>query len=119
MADTPNAKRLKEEAELDKLSKFGIGFKYGKRGPIDRLLRDEGYGTSRSPGAQHAGHEKAEGIFRKEDKTVGETMADPRPRQAMREAAAEERRESRGMKKGGMTASKRADGIAIRGKTRA
>jgi hypothetical protein len=30
-----------------------------------------------------------------------------------------EKRESRGMKKGGMTASKRADGIAIRGKTRA
>jgi hypothetical protein len=30
-----------------------------------------------------------------------------------------EKRESRGMKKGGMTASKRADGVAIRGKTRA
>ena len=39
--------------------------------------------------------------------------------QEAREAAAGERRETRGMKKGGMvSASKRADGCAIRGKTR-
>lgn len=39
--------------------------------------------------------------------------------QEAREAAAGERRETRGMKKGGtVSASKRADGIAIRGKTR-
>lgn len=37
---------------------------------------------------------------------------------AEREAAAELKRESRGMKSGGMTASRRADGIAQRGKTR-
>ena len=35
-----------------------------------------------------------------------------------READAEIKRESRGMAKGGMTASKRADGIAQRGRTR-
>jgi hypothetical protein len=37
---------------------------------------------------------------------------------AAREADAEVKRETRGMKKGGMTASSRADGIAQRGKTR-
>jgi hypothetical protein len=41
-------------------------------------------------------------------------------KRAGREAAAEERREARGMKKGGAvkSASARADGIAQRGKTR-
>jgi hypothetical protein len=41
-------------------------------------------------------------------------------RKAARETAAEERREARGMKKGGKvsSASKRADGIAQRGKTK-
>jgi hypothetical protein len=41
--------------------------------------------------------------------------------QEAREAAAGERRETRGMKKGGMvksSASKRADGVAVKGKTR-
>ena len=45
---------------------------------------------------------------------------EPEVRKAMREAAAEERREARGMKKGGKvkSASSRADGCAMRGKTR-
>jgi hypothetical protein len=41
--------------------------------------------------------------------------------QEAREAAAEERRETRGLKKGGMvksSASKRADGCAVKGKTK-
>jgi hypothetical protein len=41
-----------------------------------------------------------------------------RKEKADRQSAAELKRESRGMKNGGMTASKRADGCAIRGKTR-
>jgi len=41
-----------------------------------------------------------------------------RKEKADRQSAAELKRESRGMKAGGMTASKRADGIAQRGKTR-
>ncbi len=58
---------------------------------------------------------------------LGYAMAEEAPRRraeaerkekAEREAAAELKRESRGMKTGGMTASKRADGIAQRGKTR-
>ena len=45
--------------------------------------------------------------------------AGARESEAVREAEAESKRESRrGMKKGGMTASKRADGIAQRGRTR-
>jgi hypothetical protein len=41
-----------------------------------------------------------------------------RVKQARDEADAEVKRETRGMAKGGMTASSRADGIAKRGKTR-
>jgi hypothetical protein len=119
--ESPNTKRLKEEKELDKLSAFGVASK--ARNSLTRLKDtvsgDSGYGTSRSPGARSAGDEKGESIYRNEGKTVGEVMDDQRPRQAMREAAAEERREARGMKKGGVvSASKRADGIAQRGKTR-
>ena len=119
--ETPNAKRIKEEKDLDKLSAFGVDRK--AKNSLTRL-RDAasgggGYGTSRSSGARAAGDEKSEEIYRKEGKTVGEVMDDKRPRQAMREAAAEERRESRGMKKGGVvSASKRADGCAVKGKTK-
>ena len=122
--ETPNERRLREEKELDKLNQFGIEHRYGKRGPIGKLIDkmsgdDGGYGTSRSAGARYAGDQVADKIYRTEGKSVGETMMDPRVRQAMREAAAEERREaSRGMKKGGMTASSRADGCCQRGKTR-
>ena len=119
--ETPNAKRLKEEKELDKLSAFGVNSK--ARNSLTRLRDaasgDSGYGTSRSPGARTAGDEKGNEIYRKERMTVGEVMDDKRPRQVMREAAAEERREARGMKKGGMvSASKRADGCCVKGKTK-
>ena len=39
-------------------------------------------------------------------------------KQEKKEAADEMKRETRGMKKGGMTASKRADGCCVKGKTR-
>ena len=122
--ETKNARRLREEKELEKLNPFGIEMKYGKRGPVGKLMDklsgdDGGYGTSRSAGAQYAGEAVGNEMFNKEGATVGETMTSPRIRQAMREAAAEERREARGMKKGGVvSASRRADGIAQRGKTR-
>jgi len=55
-----------------------------------------------------------EGMFMKPDTPYeGESGA-----KQLREARDEMQRETRGMKKGGMTASKRADGIAQRGKTR-
>jgi hypothetical protein len=123
--ETPNERRLREEKELDKLNPFGIEMRYGRRGPlgkmIDKLSGDDGgYGTSRGAGARYAGRQVADEMFSKEGATVGETMSSPRVRQAMREAAAEERREAvRGKKKGGVvSASKRADGCAQRGKTR-
>lgn len=124
--ETPNERRLREEKELDKLNPFGIEMRYGNRGLMGKLIDklsgdDGGYGTSRSAGARYAGKQVGDEMFNKEGATVGETMSSPRIRQAMREAAAEERREAaRGKKKGGMisSASKRADGIAKRGKTR-
>jgi hypothetical protein len=122
--ETPNERRLREEKELDKLNPFGIESRYGKRLTVGKLIDklsgdDGGYGTSRSAGAQYAGMRVGDQMFNKEGATIGETMTSPRIRQAMREAAAEERRESRGMKKGGkVSASSRADGIAQRGKTR-
>ena len=122
--ETPNEKRLAEEKKLEKTSAFGIESRYGNRGPLGKLLDKasgvgEGYGTSRSAAARGAAEQEGNRIYATEGKTVGEVMGDTRPRQKMREAAAEERRESRGMKKGGVvSASKRADGIAQRGKTK-
>ena len=123
--ETPNERRLREEKELDKMSRSAIRQRYEDRGPIGKLVDKalgvgDGFGTSRSAGARYVGDAEAEKIYQTEGKTVGEVMRDTRPRQKMREAAAEERREaSRGMKKGGVvSASKRGDGIAQRGKTR-
>lgn len=117
--ETPNEKRLRQEAELDKISKFKIDSRYGHQGIIDKALNGEGYGTSRSAGARSAGARKTQEIWDKEDVTLGKAIDDPRARQAMREAGAEERREARGMKKGGVvSASKRADGCCVKGKTK-
>jgi hypothetical protein len=127
-AETPNEKRARKEKKLDKLSRFGIGMRYENRGPIGKLVDkvtgdDDMYGTSASAGARYAGGKKSDKIWNTEDKTAGEAIEDPRARKAMREAAAEERREARGMKKGGAVKySKggvtRADGCAQRGKTK-
>jgi hypothetical protein len=119
--ETANAKRLKEEKKLDKMSQFGIGSRYGDRGVTGKLLdkamgTGDGYGTSRSAAARAAGYEEGDRIYKKEGLTAGEVMSDKRPRKAMREAAAEERRESRGMKAGGYV--KAADGCAKKGKTK-
>lgn len=105
-AKTPNAARLQEEAELDKKSRFGIMNRYDGRGPIGRVVdklsgSGDGYGTSRSAGARAAGSAEVQRVYEKEGKTVGQALSDPRPRQKMREAAAEERREARGYAKGG------------------
>lgn len=115
MADkkTPNAKRLEEEKRLEGASKFGINLRYGNPSALNKLIDGDGYGTSRSAAARKAGSDASERIYQKEGKTVGEAMDDPRARQAMREAAAEERRESRGFKKGG---SVRGYGMARGGK---
>lgn len=126
--DTPNSKRLKEEKRLEDFTELGLVFNEDRNAmkePLGRKLTrmvgqdDGGYGTSRSAGARYAAGQAQDKVWRKGDKTVGEAADDPSVRQARREAAAEERRESRGMKKGGVVnASKRADGIAKRGKTK-
>lgn len=126
--DTPNSKRLKEEKRLEDFTHLGLVFNEDRgalKEPLGRKLSrmvgqdDAGYGTSRSPSARYAAEQQREAVSRKNNSTAGEAMDDPSVRQARREAAAEERRESRGMKKGGLvSASKRADGIAQRGKTR-
>jgi hypothetical protein len=129
MADkeTPNERRLREEADLDKMTKFGIDYKYGTKSDLRKQIEravgvDDGYGTSRSDAARAAGRDKANELWQQGGISAGKAIDDPRSRQAMREAAAEERRESHGMKKGGKVsvskASARADGIAQRGKTR-
>jgi hypothetical protein len=127
--ETPNEKRLKKEKELDKLNSLGLidqrkGFFRDKKGD---------YGTSLSKGAEYAGKEASKKALEESSplvfepkmrlKTRGETSQEmlKAQRQAEREAAAEERRETRGLKKGGMvksSASKRADGCAVKGKTK-
>jgi hypothetical protein len=126
--ETPNAKRLKEEKRLEDFTELGLVFNEDRNAmkePTGRKLArmvgkdDGGYGTSRSAGARSAAAQAQNKVWRKGDKTVGEAADDPTVRQARREAAAEERREARGMKKGGVvSASKRADGCCVKGKTK-
>jgi hypothetical protein len=126
--ETPNEKRLKEEKRLEDFTELGLVFNEDRNAlkePIGRKLTrmvgqdDGGYGTSRSAGARYAAGKAQDQVWRAGNKTVGESADDPSVRQARREAAAEERREARGMKKGGkVSASSRADGIAQRGKTK-
>ena len=85
---------------------------------------DEDYGTELSSGAEYARTQEANRAFKEDipSPTVREVIFEKYPSvmKAGREAAAEERREARGHKKGGTvkSASKRADGIAQRGKTK-
>ena len=126
--ETANAKRLKEEKRLEDYTELGLVFNEDRgalKEPMGRQLArmvgkdDVGYGTSRSAGARYAAAQAQNKVWRKGDKTVGEAADDPTVRQARREAAAEERREARGMKKGGVvTAKRRGDGIAQRGRTK-
>lgn len=123
--ETPNAKRMRKQKEVDDLDLSAYGMssehKNAYRRLKNKLAGEDDYGTELSAGAEHARNQEANRAF-KEDvpaPTVGALISNyPSVMRAGREAAAEERREARGMKKGGMTASKRADGIAQRGKTR-
>jgi hypothetical protein len=104
------AKRLRKEGEFGDKNTFELDFRRKGLGVDD-------YGTSLGAGAREA-EKQATAKAWKEGKSLLEM--EPEVRKAMREAASEERREARGMKKGGAvkTASKRGDGIAQRGKTR-
>ena len=121
--ETPNAKRLAEEERLKDYTQLGLAFNEDKGGinspDLKRLITgDTGYGTSRSQGAVYAAGQAQDKLRKKTGDSFAETADDPSVLKARREAAAEERRESRGMAKGGMTASSRADGCATKGKTK-
>jgi hypothetical protein len=118
------ALRAKEEAEIEKEYGEGDGVSYGTlmnlksetKNPLSRRYGSQ-YGTQLSPGALQA-REATAGSRYKPGRQ--EALDSSKAKRAGREAAAEERREARGMKKGGAvkSASARADGCAQRGKTR-
>jgi hypothetical protein len=128
--ELPGAKRARKESELKDKTMLGL---YAEdklpRKLKNALTGEDDYGTSLSKGAMQAADKAAKehaetGTWKdgSPSKTRGQISAESmvEGRKAAREAAAEERREARGMKKGGAvkSASSRADGIAQRGKTR-
>lgn len=124
-ADALRAKlRAKQEAEIEEQYGGKEGISYGTLMSLEReaknpLARMYGtsYGTQLSPGAIQARRAAAGETYKP---GFREKLDSAEAKRAGREAAAEERREARGMKKGGKvkSASYRADGIAQRGKTR-
>lgn len=136
--ESPGAARTRREKEISSknLNSFGLygameDKKRSAKNPINRLIsgksekellaESDDYGTQLSYGAEAARKESMNRQFDKEGVSLGEAIMGKKTAQAGREAAAEERREARGMKQGGKvkSASSRADGCAIRGKTRA
>ena len=126
--ETAREKMLRKQKDIDAEdmdAREMYGARRTKIGALKKMLgvKDEdNFGTELSAGAEYARQKESERAS-KEDKptpTIGQLAKKyPSVMKAGREAAAEERRETRGMKKGGMvSASKRADGCAIKGKTR-
>lgn len=129
--ESPGAKRIRKEEGLKDKSMLGL---YAEEKNLPRKLKnvltgEDDYGTSLSKGAMQAADKAAKehaetGTWKdgSPSKTRGQISAESmvEGRKAAREAAAEERREARGMKKGGAvkSASSRADGCAMRGKTK-
>jgi len=129
--ESPGAKRTRKEEGLKDKSMLGL---YAEEKNLPRKLKnvltgENDYGTSLSKGAMQAADKAAKehaetGTWKdgSPSKTRGQISAESmvEGRKAAREAAAEERREARGMKKGGAvkSASSRADGCAMRGKTK-
>jgi hypothetical protein len=134
MADKAKDKQSKKDADRLNITKrvqdkkmSGVNLKTGETGlrELSEKVRDsDSYGTPLSKGAISAGFKKVKDapLLERMKFIHGENKElDKKATQAAREAGAEERREARGMKKGGMvksSASKRADGIAKKGKTR-
>ena len=103
---------LRDLSDLTRDDKYDSDYEFTK---------SELYGTPLSKGAISAGVKKVKDMPFRERLKAGNEKLDREATQAAREAGAEERREARGMKKGGMvksSASKRADGIAKKGKTK-
>ena len=119
MADDKRLRRSQrlKDTRLSGISSAGeVGLRDTARGFEDKYPFYDTYGTPLSKGAIAAGEKK---LREKINLLRDKEEVDKDAAKAAREAGAEERREARGMKKGGMvSASKRADGCAIRGKTR-
>jgi len=134
MADKAKDKQSKKDADRLSITKrvqdkemSGVNLKTGETGlrELSEKVRDsDSYGTPLSKGAIYAGFKKLKDapLLERMKFIHGENKElDKKATQAAREAGAEERREARGMKKGGSvksSASKRADGIAKKGKTK-
>jgi len=127
--ESPGAKRARKEEGLKDKSMLGL---YAEEKNLPRKLKDsltgeDNYGTSLSEGSMQSADRAAKNYRSESENVRGKTRgqvdseAMKEARKTARETAAEERREARGMKKGGSvkSASARADGCAIRGKTRA
>ena len=125
--ETPNEARLRRQKELDERNLTDYGM-YDRKDSLLRKIKqaikgENDYGTELSDGAMYARGKEASRAFNEDipRPSIGTLIGQyPSVMKAGREAAAEERREARGMKSGGKvsSASKRADGIAKRGKTR-
>jgi hypothetical protein len=119
MADDKRLRRSQrlKDTRFSGISSAGeVGLRDTARGFEDKYPFYDTYGTPLSKGAIAAGEKK---LREKINLLRDKEEVDKDAAKAAREAGAEERREARGMKNGGMvSASKRADGCAIRGKTR-
>ena len=105
---------LRDLSDLTRDDKYDSDYEFTK---------SELYGTPVSKGAISAGVKKLKDapFLKRFGSRTDRGKLDKKATQAAREAGAEERREARGMKKGGIvksSASKRADGVAIKGKTK-
>ena len=110
------SQRLKDTRFSGISSAGEVGLRDTARGFEDKYSSFDTYGTPISKGAIAAGEKKMQ---EKLNFLLDKEKVDKDAAKAAREAGAEERRETRGMKKGGMvSASKRADGCAVNGKTR-
>jgi len=125
--EKPGAKRNRKESALKDASMLDLyrEEKYPIRKIRNAITGEDEYGTSLSKGAMQAADDALQehrGTFGNAGKTRGQVDFEgmQKGRKAAKETAAEERREARGMKKGGKvkSASSRADGCAMRGKTR-
>jgi hypothetical protein len=120
-----DADRLRLTKKVQDKNFAGINLKTGEMGlrELSEKFRGDKYGTPLSEGAISAGVKKIQDapFFERFGSRGQRSELDRKAAQAAREAADEERREARGMKKGGSvksSASKRADGIAKKGKTK-
>lgn len=105
MATADKARRDKLQAELDKSDINPYGLDQKREGVVHRLknaaMKRDDYGTELSAGATAARQAKQDEEW-SSGKKMGAVLTSPTARQEGREAAATERREARGFKKGGM-----------------